>query len=32
MVAGFTHFHFTPTFHYANQIQLSDASIFIRLA
>ena len=32
MGVDFTQFHFTLTFHYAIQIQLSDASVFIRLA
>ncbi len=32
MEVAFTHFYFTETFHYAIQIQFSDASVFIRLA
>jgi hypothetical protein len=32
MGVGFNQFYFTPTFHYAIQIQFSDASFFLRLA
>jgi hypothetical protein len=32
MEVAFTHFYFTETFHYAIQIQFSDASVFLRLA
>jgi hypothetical protein len=32
MGVGFTYFDFTETFHYAIQIQFSDASVFLRLA
>ena len=32
MKSDFTQFDFTPTFHYAIQIQLSDAPFFLRLA